>query len=88
MRRFEELLGRLSVGLYHGEKRLPLNGVSEVVDVDSVISCRMEDVDGIDRGFSALLEAEDQVDPSRKRRGHDIRLQRLTMDQSEQPRVA
>lgn len=47
----------------------------------------MEDVDGLDGGFALLLEAEHQVDPLAQRLGHLVRLQRLAVDEDEEPRV-
>ena len=88
MRGLEQLLGRLSVGLDHGEQSLSLDSVAEVADVDAVVGGRMEDVDGIDGCFPALFEAEDEVDPRRQAPSHNLRLQRLPMDEGEEARVA
>lgn len=46
-----------------------------------------EDVDGIERGLAGLLVAEHQVDPVRQVLRDVRRLQRLAVDEGEQPRV-
>ena len=68
------MLRRLSVSLDHGEDGFALNGVSQLVDVDAVIRRRMEDVDGVNGGFSALFVAEDEIDPKWKRGRNNVRL--------------
>lgn len=47
----------------------------------------MEDIDGLDGGLALLLEAEHQVDPLAQRLRHLVRLQRLAVDEDEEPRV-
>lgn len=47
----------------------------------------VEDIDGLDGGFALLLEAKHQIDPLAQRLGHLVRLQRLAVDENEEPRV-
>ena len=61
--RFEQLLRRLAVGLDHGGPSFALDRVSDGVQVEAVVSGRVEHVDGIDGGLTSLLEPEHQVDP-------------------------
>jgi len=48
----------------------------------------MEYVDRVNSCRTALLEAKDQIDPVVKVVTHPTRLQRLPMDQNEEPRIA
>ena len=60
---FKKLFGRLTVSLDHGGAGFALNRISDGVQVEAVVSCRMKYVDRFDGGWPALFEAEHEIDP-------------------------
>lgn len=74
MRESKELLGGLTVCLYHGLEGLLTDMVCDGVDIHAVIRRRVKNVNGVYSLASSLFVAEHEIDPLVQIVGDIIRL--------------